>query len=112
MLSIKTIETYGEIIGALASAIGCSEEIAPGYRVLLRDPANPALPRLSEAATGKRVSGRQPRPSHRAQARSSLDQTPAQTAPFGWQRLKARIVQLTPSSWSAPTALRRSVTPR
>lgn len=33
----------------------CPEELAPGYRVLLRDPANPALLRLLEAATGKRV---------------------------------------------------------
>lgn len=52
---IKTIEACSEIIGAFASTIRLPEEIAPGYRVLLRDPANPALLRLLEAATGRRV---------------------------------------------------------
>ncbi|WLA83218.1 hypothetical protein [Bradyrhizobium elkanii] len=52
---LQTIEACTEIVGALGSEIRCPNELAPGYRVLLRDPANPALLRLLEAATGKRV---------------------------------------------------------
>ncbi|MBN9051538.1 MAG: hypothetical protein J0H78_18930 [Rhizobiales bacterium] len=51
----QTLEACTEIIHSFGSTIQFPDEIAPGYRVLLRDPANGALLRLHEAAQGKRV---------------------------------------------------------
>jgi hypothetical protein len=52
---LQTIEACTEIVGAFGAEIQCPGELAPGYRVLLRDPSNPALGRLLEAARGERV---------------------------------------------------------
>lgn len=52
---VETIQACTDIVGALSQEIKLPDELAPGYRVLLRDPMNPALIRLLEAATGKRV---------------------------------------------------------
>ena len=52
---LRTIEACSSVVESLSTVIQFPEELAPGYHVLLRDPANPALLRLLEAANGKRV---------------------------------------------------------
>lgn len=44
-----------DIMGALAGAIMLPPEIAPGYRMFLRDPSNKALIELSEVTEGRRM---------------------------------------------------------
>lgn len=51
----KTIEACTEIVGSLGAEIQLPGELAPGYRVLLRDPMNSALFRLLDAVEGRRV---------------------------------------------------------
>ncbi|WP_210191245.1 hypothetical protein [Bradyrhizobium mercantei] len=52
---VKTIASCTDIVGALGHEIKLPDELAPGYRVLLRDPMNSALMRLLEAIDGKSV---------------------------------------------------------
>ena len=51
----QTIEACSDIMFSLASAIPFPEEIAPGYRVFIRDPSNEAFLRLLNVATGNLV---------------------------------------------------------
>jgi hypothetical protein len=44
-----------DIMAALASSIQLSPEVAPGYRIFLRDPSNAPLVELGEVANGKRI---------------------------------------------------------
>ncbi len=44
-----------ELLGTLAASIQLPREVAPGYRVFLRDPSNPALAELVEVSEGKRI---------------------------------------------------------
>lgn len=50
-----TIEACNQIMLAFARTIMLPEEIAPGYRVFIRDPANRAIIRLGSVAEGKIV---------------------------------------------------------
>jgi hypothetical protein len=51
----QTIEACSEIMFSLASVIPFPEEIAPGYRVFIRDPSNKAFLRLLDVATGNLI---------------------------------------------------------
>ncbi len=51
----QTIEACSEIVFSLASALRFPDEIAPGYRVFIRDPSNKAFLRLLDVATGKLI---------------------------------------------------------
>jgi hypothetical protein len=44
-----------DLMGAFAASIQLPPEIAPGYRVFLRDPSNTALLELNDVSDGKRV---------------------------------------------------------
>jgi hypothetical protein len=48
-----TIEACNEIIISLARSIQLPEEIAPGYRVFIRDPANSPIIQLGSVASGE-----------------------------------------------------------
>jgi len=52
---LQTIQACTKVVEALSEVIQFPVELAPEYRVRLRDPANPALVRLLEAANGRRV---------------------------------------------------------
>lgn len=50
-----TIEACNDIMGSFASEIQLLPEMAPGYRVFIRDPASTALAELAEVAAGRRI---------------------------------------------------------
>lgn len=52
---LETMDACSALLGSFANAMQLPEEIAPGYRVFLRDPANGALARLLEADSGKQI---------------------------------------------------------
>lgn len=54
-LILKTMEACSDLLYSFAQVMPLPEEIAPGYRVYLRDPSNAALRRLLEAQSGKMV---------------------------------------------------------
>ncbi|MFG1346118.1 hypothetical protein V5F59_14585 [Xanthobacter autotrophicus DSM 431] len=50
-----TIQACNHVMGAFASVISMPPEIAPGYHVFIRDPANGALSQLANAVNGNLV---------------------------------------------------------
>lgn len=52
---LGTMEACSALLWSFANTIQLPEDIAPGYRVFLRDPANGALARLLEADSGKQI---------------------------------------------------------
>jgi hypothetical protein len=49
----KTVEACSDVMSGLAGTIPFPEEMAPGYHVFVRDPANGAYSRLLKVATGE-----------------------------------------------------------
>ena len=50
-----TIQACNDVMAAYASLISMPPEIAPGYRVFIRDPANGSLTELAEVINGNRI---------------------------------------------------------
>jgi hypothetical protein len=54
-LLFRTVQACTELVNALASVIRFPPEVAPGYRIFLRDPANDVLLQLNEVLAGTKV---------------------------------------------------------